>query len=112
MKDFKSISEEAFSLGICRKEYANILQISTSSLYRYLKEPQKVSAKCKDRSVVICNLINKGKSTFGDKSKFSHWLFCKNIALGGPKPIEMLCTVEGTKQVDFCLNRIEWGIFA
>nr|WP_319398992.1 antitoxin Xre/MbcA/ParS toxin-binding domain-containing protein [uncultured Carboxylicivirga sp.] len=112
MKDFKAISEVAFSVGITRKEYANILHISASSLYRYLREPQKVSVMCQAGSVVIYNVINKGISTFGDKSKFSHWLFCKNIALGGPKPIEMLSTDEGTKQVDFCLNRIEWGVFA
>ncbi len=82
MNDFKITSELVFSLNISRKEYANILHISSSSLYRYLKEPQKVSNKCQNRSAVIYNVLNRGISTFGDQQKFGRWLYKNYMSLG------------------------------
>ena len=111
MKDFRIISETVFSVGITRKEYAKILHISSSSLYRYLIGLQKVTTKCLERAILVNGVVTKGISTFIDKQEFSRWLYKRNIALGS-KPIDLLSTEPGIKNVDTILNRIEYGIFS
>ena len=111
MKDFRIISETVFSVGITRKEYAKILHIGSSSLYRYMNGLQKVPTKYLERAMLVNDIVIKGISIFIDKQKFSRWLHKPNIALSS-KSIDLLSTEPGRKNVDTILNRIEYGIFS
>jgi hypothetical protein len=47
---------------------------------------------------------------FEDKEAAKRWLYCRPIALGGKRPIDMLDSEWETKEVTTLLHRIEYGI--
>lgn len=108
--DFKSFSELTLSIGITRNEYAQILGISKSSLYKYLKD-YKLPKNIEGRFGILSDVITKGISVFGSKKKFSTWLRMDNIVLN-TKPINLLKNLDGANRVLNILGRIEHGIYS
>jgi putative toxin-antitoxin system antitoxin component (TIGR02293 family) len=47
-----------------------------------------------------------------ENEKFQRWLKKPNLSLGGKSPESLLDTTTGIDEVNYCLNRIEYGSFA
>jgi putative toxin-antitoxin system antitoxin component (TIGR02293 family) len=63
--------------------------------------------------VLITELIDYGIEVFNhEEEKFQRWLKKPNVSLGGNTPESLLDTITGIDEVQFCLNRIEYGNFA
>ena len=58
----------------------------------------------------IEKVFEAGKDVFVDEERFLRWLRQPCDALGGKKPIFLLNSVEGVKQVRDELVRIDYGI--
>ena len=63
--------------------------------------------------VLITELVDYGLTVFNNENeKFQRWLKKPNLSLHGNTPISLLDTTTGIDEVNFCLNRIEFGNFA
>jgi uncharacterized protein (DUF2384 family) len=63
--------------------------------------------------VLITELIDHGQEVFNhENDKFQRWLKKPNLSLGGNTPESLLDTTTGIDEVNFCLNRIEFGNYA
>jgi putative toxin-antitoxin system antitoxin component (TIGR02293 family) len=47
-----------------------------------------------------------------EEEKFQHWLSTPVLALGNMIPNELLDSIEGLKQVENVLYRIEYGVYS
>ncbi|QBO58501.1 type II RES/Xre toxin-antitoxin system antitoxin [Chryseobacterium salivictor] len=63
--------------------------------------------------LMITELLDYGLEVFNDeKEKFQRWLKKPNLSLGGNSPESLLDTTTGIDEVNYALNRIEFGNFA
>jgi len=65
-----------------------------------------------DKLVRVARVIAAAEDTFGDKQKAGAWLRRPTAALAGERPISLLDTDEGSRQVETLLGRINHGIAA
>jgi putative toxin-antitoxin system antitoxin component (TIGR02293 family) len=65
-----------------------------------------------DRLVRVARLISVAEETFGRQEKARIWLRRPTTALGGERPLDLLDTDEGARQVETLLGRIGHGIAA
>jgi putative toxin-antitoxin system antitoxin component (TIGR02293 family) len=65
-----------------------------------------------DRLVRVARILAAAELTFGSREKAGDWLRRPSAPLGGERPLDMLDTDEGTRQVEALLGRIAHGIAA
>jgi putative toxin-antitoxin system antitoxin component (TIGR02293 family) len=65
-----------------------------------------------DRLVRVARLIAVAEESFGSQEKATIWLRRPTTALGGERPLDLLDTDEGARQVETLLGRIAHGIAA
>ena len=65
-----------------------------------------------DRLIRVARVIAAAEETFGSAEKAGRWLRRATTALDGDKPIDLLDTSEGSRQVERLLIRIDHGLAA
>ena len=65
-----------------------------------------------DRLIRVARVVAAAEATFGSAEKAARWLRRPTTALGGDKPIDLLDTSEGSRQVERLLTRIDHGLAA
>ena len=65
-----------------------------------------------DRAVIFANTVTLAERIFGDREKAARWLARQNENLGAAKPLELLRTALGAREVEEELIRINEGYFA
>ena len=87
-----------------------IVQIDKSTLMRRLRENRRLKPDESDRVLRFARAFALAKSAMGDDARV--WFKTENRALGGVKPIELLDTDSGAREVENVLGRIEHGVFS
>lgn len=64
-----------------------------------------------DRLYRIARVVAEARDTLGSTAKAREWLQTPNRALGGEKPLDLLDTDLGARQVEEVLLRLDHGIF-
>ncbi len=62
--------------------------------------------------MTVARLIAAAEETFGSQKKAQIWLSRPTSALGGERPLDLLCTDEGARQIETLLGRIGHGVAA
>ena len=65
-----------------------------------------------DRAVIFANTVTQAERIFGDREKAARWLAKPNDNLAAAKPLDLLRTSLGAREVEDELTRIEEGYFA
>ena len=65
-----------------------------------------------DRLVRVARLLAAAEATFGSQDKAGVWLRRPTTALAGERPLDLLDTDEGAREVETLLGRIGHGIAA
>ena len=65
-----------------------------------------------DRLFRVARILATAELTFGSREKAGDWLRRPTMPLDGERPLDMLDTDEGTRQVEALLGRIAHGIAA
>ena len=65
-----------------------------------------------DRLIRVARVIAAAEETFGSREKAGAWLRRPTVALDGERPLELLDTDEGAREVETLLGRIAHGIAA
>jgi putative toxin-antitoxin system antitoxin component (TIGR02293 family) len=94
------------------KDWAEILNISTKSLTRYIQESKKFKTTQSERIIEMAEVTALGTEVFGNMEKFRLWLDTPDFALGNHTPMELLRDSYGKELVMGELTRINYGILA
>lgn len=65
-----------------------------------------------DRLYRLARVFSEAQEVLGDSDKARHWLRDPIRALGGRRPLDLLLTEAGTRQVEDVLGRIVYGVFS
>ena len=65
-----------------------------------------------DRAVIFANTVALAERIFGERDKAARWIAKPNDNLGAAKPLDLLRTALGAREVEEELIRIEEGYFA
>lgn len=71
-----------------------------------------LTAEQSDRLIRAARLLANAEETFGSTKKAGLWLRRPTKALGGERPLDLLDTEEGAREVEVLLGRIGHGIAA
>jgi len=107
--DFNKVSNLA---PFTTREWAVYLNISIRTMERHREENKVFRQEQSERILSIYQLLNYGKSVFGNRENFFDWMGSESIALGGIKPKELLDTSIGINMVRDELGRLEHGVLA
>jgi len=98
------------ALAISQAELAATLHIRARTLSRR-KDAGKLEAMESDRLFRLARVFSHALEVFETPERARDWLESDNRALSGDKPLELLDTDAGAREVDEVLGRIEHGIF-
>ena len=109
---FNSFVILARSMGVTKKELAELIQISTRTLNRRQKEG-KLKGDESDRLLRFARIFAQALDLFeGDQEAAQDWLSSEVPALKGATPLEASKTEEGVREVEDLIVRLEQGVFA
>ncbi len=72
----------------------------------------RLTAEQSDRLIRVARVIATADETFGNRDKSGEWLRRPTAALAGERPLDLLDTDEGAREVETLLGRIGHGIAA
>ncbi len=97
-------------LAISQAELAATLHIRARTLSRR-KDAGRLEAMESDRLFRVARVVAHAVAVFEASARARDWLETPNRALGDQRPLELLDTDAGAREVDDALGRIEHGIF-
>jgi len=99
----------------------NVIELQLSQLSLLIGVPPRTLARRRtakqfnplesDRLYRIAHVLGVAKHTLGSLDKAKVWLRRPNRALGGTKPLSLLDTDIGVRQVEDVLARISYGVY-
>jgi len=98
--------------AISRDMTAEMLNVSTPTIYRWTKTNKNLEKNYSIKLFEIADLFLFGVEVFKNKDNFFKWLNLQNTALGGLKPIELIEIPDGISKVRDLLGRIEYGVYS
>lgn len=100
------------SFGLTNKQMSALLAISESTYQRRLRAKGTLTSDETEKAISLSELLEKGLDVFENEADLAHWLNASVRSLGGAKPISLLETTIGRKQVMNVLYAILHGIFS
>lgn len=94
------------------KEEIYTLVISRRTLARRNADGARLSVAETDRALRLERIAEHADRVFGSRDKALHWLRSEIIALDGARPIDLLQTEAGGREVEQELYRIDYGMLA
>jgi putative toxin-antitoxin system antitoxin component (TIGR02293 family) len=88
------------------------LGIPQRTLTRRLSQGSRLTAAESDRTVRLARVYASAVEMIGDEEKAVEWLRTPNRALGGERPLDLLDTDVGAREVEDILGRIAYGVYS
>ncbi|HWY37675.1 MAG TPA: antitoxin Xre/MbcA/ParS toxin-binding domain-containing protein [Bacteroidia bacterium] len=98
--------------NIPREAAAGMLNISTPTIYKWVRENKKLERNFSVQLFELTDLFLYGSEIFKSQENFFKWLNLANTALGGIEPQELLEIPGGIAKVKDLLGRIEYGVYS
>lgn len=98
--------------NISREQTAEMLNVSTPTIYRWIKENKILERNYSVQLFELTSLFLCGAEVFGSQESFFKWLALPNTALGGLEPQDLLEIPGGISKVSDLLGRIEYGVYS
>ncbi len=113
----KGVSAQVISnfrkyFNIPRELTAEMLNVSTPTIYRWIRENKKLERNFSIQLFELADLFLYGTEVFQNDEKFFKWLKLPNTALGGLEPQDLLEIPGGVSKVKDLLGRIEYGVYS
>ncbi len=99
------------NLGFTNKEMSHILAISESTYQRRIRAKSRLTQDETEKAISLSEIYEKGIDVFENKDDFSYWLASRLPPLLNQRPVDMLGSMIGRKQVMNVLNAILHGIY-
>lgn len=95
------------------KTLLSIVGIPQTTYNKKKSEESLIDSRNSELILLITELLDYSLEVFNEEEeKFQRWLKKPNLSLGGNTPESFLDTTTGIDEVNFALNRIEFGNFA
>ncbi len=98
------------ALAMSKADLATMLHIRSRTLSRR-KAAGRLEAMESDRIFRLARVLAHAVEVFESVERARDWLESENRSLGGERPLRLLDTDVGAREVDDVLGRIEHGIF-
>ncbi len=106
-----SIVELQKQTKLSPQDMAGVVGVSKSKYYE-LVQLNDIGTKNLDALVDFATLWNKGLVAFdNDDDMLSEWITSRNSNLGNIKPVELLSTRVGRRELEKAFNRIEYSTY-
>lgn len=110
---YSSIELISKKLSLPVKATLDLLGLAQTTYNKKKLEHSLLDRRNSELILKISEVADFGLEVFNnEQDKFQSWLHKTNLSLGGGKPVEFLDTVSGINEVQYCLNRIEYGNYA
>ncbi|MBN8822457.1 MAG: DUF2384 domain-containing protein [Spirosoma sp.] len=100
------------NFGLTNKEMSHILAISESTYQRRIRKGARLTQDETEKAISLAEVYEKGIEVFENKADWEYWLNSPITALQEKKPIELLGSMIGRKQVLNVLNALLHGLFS
>ena len=100
------------NFGFTNKEMSHILSISESTYQRRIRAKLRLTQDETEKAISLAEVYEKGIEVFEDKQDLEYWFASPISALQDKKPIDLLETMIGRKQVLNVLNVLLHGLFS
>ncbi len=97
--------------GFTNKTMSQILAISESTYQRRIRAREKLSKDETEKVIALSEVYEKGMEVFENQQDFQDWLNAQIVSLQHQRPIDLLDTILGRKQIMRVLNAILHGIY-
>jgi putative toxin-antitoxin system antitoxin component (TIGR02293 family) len=106
-----SITALAERLDLGNGAVSHKLGIPQRTLTRRLSRRSRLTAAESDRTVRLARVYANAVEMIGEEEKAVEWLRTPNRALGGERPLDLLDTDVGAREVEDVLGRIAYGVY-
>lgn len=89
----------------------DVSDICARTFHRRQAKQKHLTEAESDRVLRIASVASEAERVFGDATKAGRWLSSVSIILGG-KPLDLLATDAGARDVEYELIRIDQGDYA
>jgi putative toxin-antitoxin system antitoxin component (TIGR02293 family) len=107
----RAVGRLAEKLAVSELVVLNVSDISARTFQRRRERQEPLSEAESDRVLRIARIANEAERVFGDSGKARRWLSADNRILGA-KPLDLLATDAGAREVEAELIRIDFGDFS
>jgi putative toxin-antitoxin system antitoxin component (TIGR02293 family) len=114
----RGISYAAFEklqkyVGLSLQELAELVQISVRTLNRRKKDKGRFEADESDRLVRLSRIFGKALELYeGDYKSARVWLARGQVGLGGARPLDLVKSEVGAREVEALIGRLEHGVIS
>lgn len=98
--------------GLRQADVSSRFGIPQRTLSRRLAQHSRLTAAESDRAVRLARVYAMAAETLGDDGKASEWLKTPNRALDGERPLDLLDTDPGVREVEEVLGRVAYGVYS
>jgi putative toxin-antitoxin system antitoxin component (TIGR02293 family) len=103
------VREFATASGITSNDIGDIVGTSERTMSRKIANREQLGAAESDRAYRLFDMMARAVHAFGNVEKALRWMRREVPSLGGRRPIDLLRTEIGTREVLSALDRIEYG---
>jgi putative toxin-antitoxin system antitoxin component (TIGR02293 family) len=108
----KAVMSVKEAIHLTDRELATLLGMSERTLSRMRRTASRLSPVASDRLYRVVRIFALAKEVLEGEGKAADWLHRPLIGLGGRKPLEMIQTEAGAREVEDLLGRIEHGVIS
>lgn len=109
---FRALESLAKAMEVRTAALTKIIRLAPRTLARRKESESNFNSIESDRIYRVARIMSLSIEVLGTKEKAKEWLSTPNRALGGEKPLSLLDTDIGAKQVEEVLGRIAHGVFS
>lgn len=95
-----------------RSELPDILGVTRGYLNAFSGTNNSLPLTVARKILLVAQVCLHGLDTFEDSEKFQGWMYSKPAALGGKRPVDLLSSEEGMRELHILLGRIEYGTYS
>lgn len=92
-------------------DLADILEVSPKTLARWKKSGERLTPQQTDRMAHVEAVMKHAEDIFKTPERVMEWMHSKVLYLNARRPIDVIKTETGRREVDNALAVIEWGMF-
>lgn len=107
----ESLTHLQTKFGFTNKTMSHFLAISESTYQRRIKAKDKLTKDETEKAIALSEVYERGIEVFESQEDFDRWLHAPITSLQRQRPIDLLDTMLGRKQVMRVLNAILHGIY-
>ncbi|MBI5523689.1 MAG: DUF2384 domain-containing protein [Desulfarculus sp.] len=105
-------SQVQASLALPDQSFADFLAVGTRTLLRMRQEKKKLSVAAGDRLFRLARIVSLAREVLEDQAAARNWLCSPQVGLGGKRPLDLMLTEAGCREVEELLGRLEYGVLA